>query len=288
MNQFEIKLKSNIMMTKMPLCVLTPEVPRGKNAAEYYGSGKKYPVLWLLHGATGDYNDWLQNCSIDKRLRGHELIVVMPNGWNADFANYMEFGTGYAYTDFFFNELMPFIYGNFPASDKPEDNYVSGFSMGGAGALMFGLLHPEKFGGIAPLGSSIRQSEFLKPYLDMKGWEFREFAMENHTKLPTEFGDPSYGITRKEVNMIARYPTVRDYVNSMECTIERLPEVIKSGKLPEIFFCCGSEDCSEEVQKVVKYANDLGADNVTCEIIPGFDHGASEPTIDSMIKHFGL
>ncbi|MGM9521294.1 MAG: alpha/beta hydrolase [Oscillospiraceae bacterium] len=289
MNQLEIKLKSNIMRTKVPVCVLTPDVPYGAAPADFYGSGKTYPVLWMLHGATGDYNDFLQDCRMQRNLRGHEVIVVMPNGINSDYANHSEFGTGYNYTDFFFDELVPFIYGTFPASRKPEDNYISGFSMGGAGALMLGLLHPERFGGIAPLGSSIRESEFLKPYLDMTGWQFRAMAEADPTALPTEYGDPRFGITLKEINMIARYDTVRDYVNSMECTIERFPEALKSGKLPEVFFCCGDKDgCRDKVLWFAQLAGEMGAKQVGYEILEGYDHGEPEPTVVCMLRHFGL
>lgn len=290
MNQLEIYYKSNLMMTRAPLCVLLPEVPYGENAEDFYAGKKRYPVLWLLHGATEDYNSWLQNCRLQKNLSGHGLIVVMPNGWNSDFANHMQFGTGYAYADFFFKELMPFIYGTFPASAKPEDNYIAGFSMGGAGALMLGLLHPENFGGISPMGSSVRESAFLKPYLSMTGEAFRKMASANPALLPTEYGNPENGITPKEINMISRYETVQHYVDSMECTIERFNDALQQKKqLPEIFFCCGTQDsCYPKVLEFVACSNKKGADNVCYEALEGLDHSHAEEPFMAMIKHFNL
>lgn len=290
MSLVKINLKSQKMMTNVPVNILLPDPPMGGAApADFYSSGEKYRVLWLLHGASGDGDGFLTGDGIMGKLRGKKTVCVMPSGINSDYANHMEFGTGFAFTDFFFEELMPFVYATFPASDDPMDNFIAGFSMGGAGSIMLGLLHPEKFGGIGGLGSSMRESEFLKPYLDLKGWEFRELAEKDRTALPTEFGDPKKGITLKEINMISRYDTVRDYVDSYECTIERFPEALATGHLPEMFFCCGDLDgCYEPTRRFVDYAHELGAEQVKLKVLPGLNHSAGEACIAEMIREFGL
>lgn len=289
MTQVNLKIKSGKLSMKAQVCVLLPEQGFNTTAESFYMSGEKYKVLWLLHGATCDFEDFLMNDNINNMLRGHKTIVVMPSGLNSDYANHMEFANGFAFTDFFFEELMPFIYSTFPASEKREDNYIAGYSMGGAGALLLGFLHPEKFTSIAPLGSSLRESEFLQPYLNMTGTEFRAFAEANRTALPTEFGDPKYGITLKEINMIARYPAVKDYVDSVELTWDRFSDVLAGGALPEMYFCCGNKDgCYPAVLKFVKYAKSLGAENVSCDTIPDRGHDCEKEAIDKMLKHFGL
>ncbi len=289
MNHIFVKLRSKHLMTKAQIHILVPESPMGVSPGQYYAEKHRYKVLWLLHGASGDYDDWIQNDNICGHLRGHDSIVVMPYGLNSDYANHMEFANGYAFTDFFFEELMPFVYSSLPASDKPEDNIIAGFSMGGAGALLLGFLHPEKFGGIAALGASVRESDFLLPYLDMTGEEFRQFALSNRRSLPTEFGNPKEGITLKEINMIARYPTVRAYVDSEECTWNRFPEALAKGTLPPVLFCGGENDlCWPAVLRFQKYADELGADMIEYEIIPGYGHNASEPTLIRTIAYFNL
>jgi hypothetical protein len=161
--------------------------------------------------------------------------------------------------------------------------------MGGAGALLLGFLHPEKFAGIAPLGSSLRESEFLKPYLNMTGAEFRAFAENNRTALPTEFGIPEQGITLKEINMIARYPTVKDYVDSEELTWDRFEDVLKSGNQPEMFFCCGDKDnCYPAVLKFIDHAKSLGAENISYDVVPNKGHDCEKETIEKMLSHFGI
>ncbi|MCD8014859.1 MAG: esterase family protein [Lachnospiraceae bacterium] len=269
-------------MTKNEICILLPSGVRAE-------TGKKYPVLWLLHGATCDYDDFLQKEHVPEMLRGHEVMVVMPSGLNSDFANHMEFGGGFAYTDFLMDELMPYIYSYFPASDDPEDNFLAGFSMGGAAALMLALYRPECFGRVAVLGSTVRESEFLQPYLDWTGEEFRAAATADPTRFPTEFGNPERGITRKEINMIARYQTVRDYVDSMECTWERFAERAGEGRVPSMLFCCGDQDgCCEKVKEFRKSADNMGVNTISYEYIPGYGHDRADVTIQKAIEWFGI
>ena len=75
----------------------------------------------------------------------------MPSGLNANYANWERFSIGYNMYDYFLKELMPLIYGWFPASDKREDNFIAGLSMGGTGTLVYALNHPERFAAAAVL-----------------------------------------------------------------------------------------------------------------------------------------
>ena len=91
--------------------------------------GKKYPVLWLLHGTFGDYTDWWRKSSIERYATARDLIVVMPSGLNSNYLNWPGFGTGYRAWDYHFDELMPLVHNWYPASSKREDNYIAGLSM---------------------------------------------------------------------------------------------------------------------------------------------------------------
>lgn len=285
MNQLILKLRSPKLMQMNEICVLLPESAGGMAPKEYYGQRKTYPVLWLLHGATWDYSCFLHYDRIMGMLRGKEVIVVMPSGLNTDFANHMEFANGYPMTDYFFEELMPYIYRMLPASEKPEENFLAGYSMGGAAALMFGLLHPECFGQVCVLGSSVRESEFLRPCLHWTGEQFRKVALEDPKRFPTEFGNPEWGITRKEINMIARYDTVRDYVDSMECTWERFRDRAKENRLPKLLFCCGDQDgCCEKVKQFRSFAEELGITDIQYEFIPGYGHDRSDVPLRRAIE----
>ncbi len=276
MHQISAKINSHIMMTKMPVTILVPEE-----------TGKTYPVVWLLHGATESGEDLLSHCNLG-HFADHlknPAVLVLPDGLNSDFADQPQFGTGYLYADYFFEELMPFVYNTTCASDDPAQNILAGYSMGGAASLMLGLAHPEKFGLIAPLGAAVREYAFLDDDLTLSGSAFRMKADADRKAYPTEYGDPAEGITLKEINMIAKYPTVQDYVDSMECTGKRFIEA-DFDKLPPIWFCCGDQDfCCEKVTEFVELATSLGDQNVTCEILPGLNHSAEKECVEALLNH---
>jgi putative tributyrin esterase len=270
MSECTINLRSNILAGPTDLSVIVPNPQSGGNAREFYGSGKKYKVLWLLHAGCGDRNDWLRNTNVGRYAQDREVIVVIPNALNSDFANHPQFADGYNFSDFFFDELMPFIHNWFPASDDPKDNFLAGISMGAAGAWMYGLYRPEEFGGIAPISSSLKNYTFLELYRGMTSGEFRARAIADRTAFPTGYGDPKSGIKIKEINMIAKYPTVGDFLDSYEHTWDRFREAVVAGRLPRIYLACGTDDRSyPKILKFKQYAEDVGAKGITYDFIPG-------------------
>ena len=288
MNQIEVRFYSSLLMMKVPVWVLIPSVKPYSDPSVYYKPGKKYKVVWLLHGATCDPEDFILQDDLLRHAEGQNTMYVMPFALNSDYADHLEFAGGYPYASHFFEELVPFIVNAFPASPKREDNIIAGYSMGGAGALMLGLMHPEMFSSVMPLGASHRDAEFLQPYLDLSGYEFRALAEKDRTVFPTEYGDPRYGITLKEINMIARYPTVRDYVNSAECTGPRLIESIGKSDMPEFFFCCGDRDsAAPKVQQLVFEMRKLGMNNIDFELLKDVEHndGAGKVIVHALKKY---
>ena len=150
-----INFESEFLATNTDVNIILPDKPREKTPAQFYGSGAKYKVLWLLHGTFGDYTDWIRKSNIELYACEKDLIVVMPSGNNANYVNWPTFCTGYNAWDYLFEELMPLIYNWFPASDKREDNFIAGLSMGGYGSFLYTLHHPDMFSACAPLSAAI-------------------------------------------------------------------------------------------------------------------------------------
>ncbi len=270
MSEYTVNLRSSILAGPTELSVIVPGPQIGGSAKEFYGSDKKYKVLWLLHAGSGDRNDWLRSTNIDRFVQGREVIVVMPNALNSDFANHPQFADGYNFSDFFFDELMPFIYNWFPASDQPKDNFIAGFSMGAAGAWMYGLYRPEKFGGVAPISSPPKNYAFLESYRHMASSEFRAKALADNKAFPTAYGDPKSGIKIKEINMITKYSSVGAFLDSYEHTWDRFREVAAIGRLPKIYLPCGTEDrMHQKVLQFKQYAEELVAKGITYDFISG-------------------
>ena len=122
----------------------------------YDGSGRvKYPVLYLLHGLSDNYNGWNNRGHLgevaDELLRQgkiREMIIVMPNAGGPDVGNvwngYFNM-PGWSYEDFFFKELMPTVETKYNAGGGKAMRAISGLSMGGGGSTVYSLKHPELF-----------------------------------------------------------------------------------------------------------------------------------------------
>ena len=68
---------------------------------------------------------------------------MCPSAMNSNYSNWPDTMMGYNMYDYFTKELMPLIYGWFPVSDKREDNFIAGLSMGGRGTIKFAVNYPE-------------------------------------------------------------------------------------------------------------------------------------------------
>ena len=280
-----VKLNSKKLMMDTEVTILLPALREGETAP------KKRKVLWLLHGAGNDDTEWLYNTHMPDYMSERDVIVVCPSAQCSDYGVWPDYGKGYDFPAYFFGELMPMVAGFYGGSDRREDNFIAGMSMGGYGALALGLLHPEKFAGIAGLGSSMREAEYLEPYVDMTGAQFKKFAMAHKTMFRTEYGDPKVGIKDKEINVIAKYPTVQDFYDSFECMYRRFPEKLAEGNLPPIYFFVGTEDTFCEPQRRFKaYADLLGAKNVRFDFEPGYGHTdrAWDLGLQRTLEFFGL
>ena len=133
---------------------------------------KKYPVLYLLHGAGGDEEAWISmgrtaqilDNLIEKGL-AEPMIVVMPNGNPGQQAartlNIPEAQKDWrsaenrdAYVRSLCTEIVPFIEKNFRAVAKPEARAIAGLSMGGGHTITASVLYPELFDYICPLSAA--------------------------------------------------------------------------------------------------------------------------------------
>ena len=68
---------------------------------------------------------------------------------------YRNVSGGDKYFEFIEKELPEFITNYFPISDAPEHTYIAGLSMGGYGALLHGLTHPQRFAAIGSFSGAV-------------------------------------------------------------------------------------------------------------------------------------
>ena len=122
---------------------------------DWESSGKKYPVLYLLHGMGGDNNDWTSNgvqemtdAAVDEG-QIVPFIIIMPKGYNAFYVNDLgqyDNGRSFRWEAYFRKELIPYIKENYPVLTGRENTAIAGLSMGGFGASYHAFSYPEDFG----------------------------------------------------------------------------------------------------------------------------------------------
>lgn len=103
----------------------------------------KYPVLYLLHGYANDSHGWLDYTNVRRYAEEQRIAVVMCDCGNSFYVDHP--GAGEFYYEYLAKELPEFVCGNFAVSDRPEDTYIAGYSMGGYGAILHAFRSPEQY-----------------------------------------------------------------------------------------------------------------------------------------------
>lgn len=110
----------------------------------YEQSLRRYPVLYLLHGAGGDENDWSTRTNLAAYAAAYRLIIVMPGVGNSWYAN--SAGDSAArYEDAIIRDLIPHVDARYRTLANWHARGIAGLSMGGAGAIKFALRYPHLF-----------------------------------------------------------------------------------------------------------------------------------------------
>ena len=132
------------MQTNVTICLPSYSfADRLAGREEVYVPGMKYQVLWLLHGGSGDDSDYVNFSNITRYADDNKLAVIMPADYNA---SYDDDPSGRAkYRTFVAEELPKVLRALFPLSDKREDNFIAGLSMGGGGTGKISINYPENY-----------------------------------------------------------------------------------------------------------------------------------------------
>ena len=163
MSLLKINFESQYLSNNHQVYVILPDKPRNMTPEAFYRSGEKYKVLWLLHGTFGDQTDWVRKSNIELYAEEKNLAVVMPPALNSNYSNWDDTMLGFRMFDYLTEELMPLVYGWLPVSDRREDNFIAGLSMGGRGAVKYAVNHPDKFAAAAILSAVPMDLSEMRP-----------------------------------------------------------------------------------------------------------------------------
>ena len=151
MSLINIKFSSRVLKRSTDINVIIPQKPisneTGMNTSL---KSESYKTLILLHGLSDDNTCWMRRTSIERYATEHGIAVIMPGGDRSFYTN-MVYGDDF-YT--YISEEVPAIAREYlPLSEKREDNFIAGLSMGGYGALKIGMKNPDRYAACAGLSS---------------------------------------------------------------------------------------------------------------------------------------
>ncbi len=119
---------------------------------------EKYKVVYLLHGLSDNCTAWFQNTQVALFANEYNVVFVMPE---VQRSFYTDMKNGLNYFTYITEELPKICQKLFNVSDKREDNFVMGLSMGGYGALKCALKYPERYKGCGAFSAACNMKRFL-------------------------------------------------------------------------------------------------------------------------------
>ena len=190
-----LSMKSEILNMERKFAIYLPP--------DYETSQRDYPVLYLLHGSGDNQTGWVQFGEIlriaDKAIlegSATAMIVVMPDADTAQRGYFNSISGDWRYEDFFFQELMPFVENEYRIRKDKRYRAVAGLSMGGGGAFVYALRHPELFSSACPLSASCGPLSMD----DMDRYKSRE-GMDNATDEELEAYYKKHSVLDMVTNM---------------------------------------------------------------------------------------
>lgn len=173
--------------------------------------------VYLLHGYSGCDQDWFRDAPLSELANRFNVNFFMPNGENSFYVDRP--ATGFRYATFVGQEFIDYTRKTFGLSDKREDTFIGGLSMGGFGALHTGLMFNDTFSRIMAFSSAL----IVNGLKAMK--EMGDNPMANVEYYEAVFGD---------LDEAAKTD------HNPEVLVQKLIDEKK--QIPEIYMACGTED----------------------------------------------
>lgn len=121
----------------MKVSVVVPDAAAADTA-------RRFPVVYILNGHGGDYSSWLKITRKDLPDLADRfgMVFVLPDGRNSWYWDSTE-RPEMQMESFFVKELVPFVDATLPVIRRADKRAITGLSMGGHGALMLAMRHPD-------------------------------------------------------------------------------------------------------------------------------------------------
>ena len=120
-----------------------------------YASAKELPVVYLLHGYSGNYADWITKAKgFEKNADLFQMIIVCPDGNNSWYWD-SPMDEKYKYETYVSDELVKWVDAKYKTIKDRTGRAITGLSMGGHGALFLAFKHQDIFGAAGSMSGGV-------------------------------------------------------------------------------------------------------------------------------------
>ena len=143
-----IQVFSASMNKNIKTCVIVPD--------NYKKSKKKFPVVYLLHGYSGNYATWVKSFKeVSQQVDRYGFIAIGVDGNYSSWYFDSPIDPTFKYETYIIDELVPFIDKKYKTIASREGRAISGLSMGGHGSLYLSLKHQDVFGAAGSMSGGV-------------------------------------------------------------------------------------------------------------------------------------
>lgn len=162
-------------------------------------SGRRYPVVLLLHGAGDTARSWTTNLdgwpvTLEAFTSDKDVVVVMPDGgqgatagWYSDWFNGGALGPP-AWETYHLEQLRVLVDRTFSTRTDRGGRVVAGLSMGGFGAMSYAARHPDPFAGAFSFSGALDTAR-LAGVLDSRIWGDRRHDARRRAHNPADLAE---------------------------------------------------------------------------------------------------
>lgn len=202
-----IQVFSPSMKKSIKTCVITPD--------DYKKSNKKFPVVYLLHGYSGNYGSWAKDFKdLARQVDQYGFIVIGVDGNFSSWYFDSPIDPTFKYETYVIKELVPFVDKNYKTIASREGRAISGLSMGGHGALYLSFRHQDVFGAAGSMSGGVD----IRPFPE--NWDIK-----------------------KRLGTLTEFPE-----NWEKNTVTNMLELVKDNKL-KMIIDCGVDDFFMDVNR---------------------------------------
>jgi putative tributyrin esterase len=208
--------------------------------ANYNREKNKYPVVYILHGHTGNYTSWISYAQLPIQLATqYNCIIILPDGGNSWYVNWtgQTDGKPHLWEDMLVKDLVPHIDKNYRTINNKTGRAIGGLSMGGFGALAVGLKNADEFGFVFSSAGAINFCENIKNEMarDTLDWNSPQLWSDGDKTIDVK--NFSTQQQRTPQGLVFKTPADADAYNPYV-----LLKHIDTTKLPYIHIDCGNAD----------------------------------------------